>query len=164
MHCHALLKGIFPAQGWNSHLLHLLLWQMGSLPPVSPGKSPNVSYLISSCQRNMDVCFLYYPCYYTFTHLVIKFDSFLLLNCIFSSTPTVQGSCSNPYYLIHCCCLVTQSCPILCNPLDLVPRLLIHGILQARILEWVAISSSKGSSQSRDQTRVSHIVGRCFTI
>jgi len=109
VHCHALLKGIFPAQGWNSHLLHLLLWQMGSLPPVSPGKSPNVSYLISSCQRNMDVCFLYYPCYYTFTHLVIKFDFFLLLNCIFSSTPTVQGSCSNPYYLIHCCCFVTKS-------------------------------------------------------
>ena len=40
----------------------------------------------------------------------------------------------------------------------------IHGILQARILEWVAISFSSGSSQPRDQTRVSHIAGRLFTI
>jgi len=38
------------------------------------------------------------------------------------------------------------------------------GILQARILEWVAMSSSRGSSQPRDQTQVSHITGRFFTI
>ena len=38
------------------------------------------------------------------------------------------------------------------------------GILQARILEWVAISFSRGSSQLRDQTLVSHIAGRCFTL
>jgi len=40
----------------------------------------------------------------------------------------------------------------------------VHGILQARILEWVAISFSKGSSQPRDQTQVSRIAGRFFTI
>ena len=40
----------------------------------------------------------------------------------------------------------------------------VHGIFQARILEWVAISFSRGSSQPRDRTRVFHIVGRCFTI
>ena len=39
----------------------------------------------------------------------------------------------------------------------------VHGILQARILEWVAISFSRGSSQPRDQTQVSHIAGRFFT-
>ena len=39
-----------------------------------------------------------------------------------------------------------------------------HGIFQARILEWVAISFSRGSSQARDQTQVSCIAGRCFTI
>jgi len=38
------------------------------------------------------------------------------------------------------------------------------GILQARILEWVAMPSSRGSSQSRVQTQVSHIAGRFFTI
>ena len=53
-------------------------------------------------------------------------------------------------------CSVTQLCPILCNPTDCSPPgSSVHGILQARILEWVAISSSRGSSQPRDQTRVS---------
>ena len=40
----------------------------------------------------------------------------------------------------------------------------VHGILQARILEWVAISFSSGSSWSRDQNQVSRIVGRCFNL
>ena len=39
----------------------------------------------------------------------------------------------------------------------------VHGILQARILEWVVFPFSRGSSQSRDQTQVSHIAGRFFT-
>ena len=45
-----------------------------------------------------------------------------------------------------------------------LPRLLCHGILQARILEWVAMPFSKRSSRPRDQTWVSHIAGRYFTI
>ena len=40
----------------------------------------------------------------------------------------------------------------------------VHGILQARMLEWVAFSFSRGSSQPRDQTKVSHIADRLFTI
>ena len=54
---------------------------------------------------------------------------------------------------------VTQLCPTLCNPMFYT----VHGILQARILELVAFSFSKGSSQTRDQTQVSHIAGRFFT-
>jgi len=46
-----------------------------------------------------------------------------------------------------------------CSP----PGSSIYGILQARILEWVAILISRGSSQPRDQTQVSHIAGRFFT-
>ena len=60
---------------------------------------------------------------------------------------------------------VVQSCPTLCDPMDC--SLLgssIHGIFQARILEWVAVSFSRGSSRPRDWTRVSRIVGRRFTI
>ena len=60
---------------------------------------------------------------------------------------------------------VAQSCPTLSGPMDY--SLLgssVHGIFQARILEWVAISFSRGSSQPRDQTRVSCIVGRRFTV
>ena len=54
-----------------------------------------------------------------------------------------------------CCCSVSQSCLTLCNPMDCrLPGSSIHGILQARILEWVAISFSRESSRPRDRTRV----------
>ena len=47
--------------------------------------------------------------------------------------------------LLFCCGLVTQSCPTLCDPMvDSPPGSSVHGILQARILEWVAISFSRG--------------------
>ena len=60
---------------------------------------------------------------------------------------------------------VAQSCLTLCDPKDCnLPGSSAHGIFQARILEWVAISFSRGSSQLRDQTWVSCIAGRCFTI
>ena len=56
--------------------------------------------------------------------------------------------------------LVAQSCPTLFDPMDCSPPgSSVQGILQARILEWVAISFSGGSSQPRDQTQVSHIAG-----
>ena len=54
---------------------------------------------------------------------------------------------------------VAQSYLTLCDPMDYR----VHGILQARILEWVAFPFSRGSSQSRDQTQVSCIAGRFFT-
>ena len=60
---------------------------------------------------------------------------------------------------------VTQLCPTLCDPLDCsLPGSSIHGIFQARVLEWGAISFSRGSSQPRDWTQDSHIAGRHFTI
>ena len=56
------------------------------------------------------------------------------------------------------CYLVAKSCPTLCDPLDYSqPGSSVHGILQARILEWFAISFSRGSSQPRDWTHVSCI-------
>ena len=58
-----------------------------------------------------------------------------------------------------------QSCPILCDPMDYSPSgSSVHGILQARILESVAIPFSKGSSQPKDQTQVSCTASRLFTI
>ena len=60
---------------------------------------------------------------------------------------------------------VAQSCPTLCDLMDCsLPGSSLHGILQARVLEWVAISFSRGSSRPRDQTRVSSIPGRCFNL
>ena len=59
------------------------------------------------------------------------------------------------------CMLVARSCLTLCNPMDCnLPGSSVHSIFQARALEWVAISFSRDSSQSRDQTQVSHIVGQ----
>ena len=54
---------------------------------------------------------------------------------------------------------VAQLCPTLCDPMDYT----VPGILQARILEWVAFPFSRGFSQPRNQTRVSCIAGRFFT-
>ena len=60
---------------------------------------------------------------------------------------------------------VSQLCPTLCDPMNYsLPGSSIHVTFQARVLEWVAISFSRRSSWPRDQTQVSHIVGRCFTI
>ena len=60
---------------------------------------------------------------------------------------------------------VAQSCPTLCYPMDCsLPGSSVHGIFQAIVLEWIAISFSRGPSQPRDWTRVSCIVDRRFTI
>ena len=62
------------------------------------------------------------------------------------------------------CALVAQSCPVFCDPRDCsLPGSLVHGILHARILEWVAIPF-RVSSWPRDLTWVSWIAGRFFTI
>ena len=54
---------------------------------------------------------------------------------------------------------VAQSRPTLCNPIDYT----VHGILQARILEWGAFPFSRGSSRPKDRTQGSRIAGRFFT-
>ena len=58
----------------------------------------------------------------------------------------------------ECECEVAQSCLTLRDPMDCSLR------VQARVLEWIAISFSKGSSQPRNRTSVSHIVDRRFTV
>ena len=61
--------------------------------------------------------------------------------------------------------LVSQSCPTRCDSMDCSSAgSSLHGILQARILEWVAYPFSRGSSQSKDWTQVSCIAGGFFTI
>ena len=59
-------------------------------------------------------------------------------------------------------CLAAQSCPTLCDPMDYSPPgSSVHGILQARILEWVAISYSRGSSQTQ---RLNQVLPHCRQI
>ena len=60
---------------------------------------------------------------------------------------------------------VAQSCPTLFDPMDCsLPGSSVHGIFQAIVLEWIAISFSRGSSWPRDRTWVSRIVDRRFTV
>ena len=79
-----------------------------------------------------------------------------------------QSYLSHPPYQRQTCPpslddLVAKLCLIFRDPDYSLPASFVHGILQARILEWVAISPSRGSSRPRDQTRVSCIAGEFFT-
>ena len=68
-----------------------------------------------------------------------------------------RNSSTPPWGVLHAC-MLTQSCPTLCDPVDYSPPgSSVRGVSQARILEWVAISYSRGSSQPRDQTHISYV-------
>ena len=69
------------------------------------------------------------------------------------------------YWYMNVCVLIAQLCLTLCDPMDCrLPGYSVHGILRARILEWVATSFSRGSSKPRDWTQVACIAGGCFNI
>ena len=79
---------------------------------------------------------------------------------LFNNKLVAYTSIFNPPRLLL---LVTQSCLTLCNTMDCSPPgSSVHGILQERILQWVVMPSSRGSSQSRNRTHVSYIscIGR----
>ena len=70
-------------------------------------------------------------------------------------TGHLQSVCDVLHPGVKNLCSVAQSCPTLCNPMDCsLPGSTAHGIFQARILKWVAISYSKGSSWPKDQTHI----------
>ena len=87
------------------------------------------------------------------THSMEYFSLLFATRCfgfLSTSVKNVMG------ILIEVKVLITQSCMTLCNPMDCsLPGSSVYGISQARTLEWIAISSSRGSSQPRDQTHVS---------
>ena len=116
-----------------------------------------------------------YSCAYKYWHLKYMFvcscvhphDGDLLSQSVPGAGATlVNGTVPDLRYFScnsgwACVCSVAQSCPTLCDPMDhSLPGSSVHGIPQARILEWVAISSSRGSSWPRDRTQVS--CGLCF--
>ena len=88
---------------------------------------------------------------------------YLLINCsIYHACNPLESRNVAVIFLVM---LVTQPCPALCNIMDCsLPGCYVYGILQTRTLEWVAISFSRGSSCSRDQTWVSCIAGEFFTV
>ena len=74
------------------------------------------------------------------------------------SSITVVWKKEGGFVVLCVCAKLLQLCPTLCDPVDCSPPgSSVHGILQARILEWVAVPSSRGSSWPRDQTCVSYV-------
>ena len=154
--CHFLLQGIFLTQGLNPHLLHLRHFQVGSWSLVPPGKPlANGTW----CQDGYHLVVNVRPHEYWVSHITLVYlevHEYLL--------PLGPWSMfSNTYFtnFVYCCCFVAKSCPTICNPMDCrPPGSSVHGFFPARILGWVAISFSRGSSQSRDQAKVS-CIGRC---
>ena len=98
--------------------------------------------------------------------LVVKSNGFVVY--WFESFNVIMLITIRKHTCMHTCemkVLVAQLCPTLCNPMDCSPPgSSVHGISQARTLEWVATPFSRGSSQPRDQTPVSYPAGRFFTI
>ena len=76
----------------------------------------------------------------------------------------IYGARASPYlFLVSLCVSVAQSCLTLCDPMDCsLPGPSVHGILRARILEWVAMLFCRGSSWPKDQTQVSCTADRFF--
>ena len=81
------------------------------------------------------------------------------------SAADIENRSNTQIYFTFCCnCLVAQLCSTLCNPLDCnPPGSSVHGILQTRILEWVAISFSRGPSQPRMKLSSPVLAGEFFT-
>ena len=171
-----LLQGIFLTQRLNPHLLH---WQADSLPivvyiyiyiymsiPISQFLTPfhpHPLYLwyrlfvlyvwlsISALQTGSSVPFS------RFHICALIYDIFLPLSDLFHSVRPSLGPS------VHECTISHLSCPTLCHTMDCTPPgSSICGILQAKILEWVTVTSSRGSSQPRDLTSVSYVsyIGR----
>ena len=131
--CHALLQGIFLIQGSNLHLLCVLHWQASSLPLVLPGKEPESAAVAG--------------------RFLTAGPRGKSLQCSYLQVIIMA---SLPWWWWH---LVAKPCLTLETPRTVAH----HGIFQARILEWVAVPFSRGSSQPRDQIQSPSFAGRFFT-
>ena len=116
--------------------------------PVAQGKA--------GCHSSKNLGFWHFVDVWFF--LLLHFLSF---NFLIYNVQVIIG----PPHRIVAVVLVAQLCPTFCDPMDYsLPGSSVRGILQARILEWVAIPYSRGSSRPRDQTWVSGIAGKIFTV
>ena len=128
-----------PSEKWNWFSFYIRFFILSvSLCPVLEDTTPLMDELTGEEDAgSLIFVFPKEPRTVLFTKLTLKK---ILSKCL-------QGFC--------CCCLVTKSCPTLCSPIDCsLQGSSVHGIFQARILEWVAISFSRRSSQPRDWTHI----------
>ena len=121
----------------------------------------------SACIRNMSIFMFHLKKWNMILRESHPFSSFVIYSVTYACNEIKTSFIILGEYwkACVCMCLVAQLCPTLCDPMDCSPPASsVHGILQARILEWVAMPSSKVSSQSRDGTQVSFIAGGLFTV
>ena len=172
------------SRGSNRHLLCFLHWQAGSLPTEPPGK-PGLDDRSThpSCSGQVGRTSSLFPFYPLGKNIDIPLEaqikkeksrmkrksSLSVLKKFFSLFSNFQITFSHVYIdgnafkvLLKsipgsfCFTVSAQSCLTLCDLMDCSsPGSSVHRIFQERILEWVAISSSRGSSWPRDQTRIS---------
>ena len=131
------------------------------------------NHLVKSCGYDIIVSFLHPPIYSFVTFLLFTFLT--LCKSILKSSNHICKSAIKPIIKVPnpsngralcswtCHGMALESCLTLCDLMDYsLPGSSVHGILQARILEWVVMPSSRGSSQPRDQTSVSYVscIGR----
>ena len=123
--------------------------------------------LVSDAQQSDSVTYIWCVCMCVYIYICIIFRFFSIT--VYKILNTVSSLC----YAVELCCLsILHMCSAssLTVQLFTTPWTIAHqaplfvGILQARILKWVAIPSSRGSSQPRDRTHVSHITGGFFTV
>ena len=101
--------------------------------------------------------------HFVFSKKYTQFWDLMVIKIYLSDNRIKIYTVKNCIVLLVVVVLVAQSCPTLCDPMDYSPSdPSVHGILQARILEWVAIPFFRGSSWPKDRTQVSHPAGRFF--
>ena len=127
----------------------------GNAMPLCTRKHSSCTHVLS-CQVQID------------TTLGTCNESIYLKNALLSIPSTRHTTCGFPSFgsnVVVVVVSVAQSCVTICDPMDCSPPISsVHGILQARILEGIAIPFSRGSCRLRDWTWVFCIAGRFFTI
>ena len=149
---------------FNDNFLDLLLHQKLYISPKHLLQELVYSFYLSSWDRLLP--FHLHPSFSQNVWMLKTLSSDQWKNCPLSQQPTGQSPTPSPYSRGHKADIVStvsvkvaQLCPTLCHPMDYT----VHGLLQARILEWVAFPFSRGSSQPRDRTQVSRVAGGFFT-
>ena len=130
-------------------------------PPSPPGQHGHSQSRGQSCKRAQR-----YPLDYQSFHPSIKqvgrdktpIERFTNLENLWMSNQNGNSALLCGVKLSCMSAKLIQSCLTLCDPIDCsLPGSSVHGILQARILEWVAVPSSRGASQLRDKTHISYV-------
>ena len=144
----------------ESHLLapELLPGQPKGLPPGYPVRM--LSGFLQGLKQRTTWCHPVWQLCFLFNRLLSKLELNVAQHHLLSLSLWLDPEClPSGHCFIVSEVKVAQSCPTLCDPMDYT----LHGILQATILEWVALPFSRGSFQPRDRTQISHIAGGFFT-